>query len=142
MKSFKQKISFFTALSVISVVFLGIICPMKHVSSAVQNHESCFHEELILTGENNSAMTDCMNGKLTFLGNFLVSMPENLISLVVVAIVLAILYSVFPQIYWNIKSLLSRWKILYLNYLSGAKILKNRSFLGWLISVEHPVLIA
>lgn len=144
MKLFLRKISALTILVVASVAILGIVCPMKEVANMSSDHSGCVHSSTILSSTNNQAMSDCMNGKLSFLSSFLVSLPEN--AMFLFTVLLVSIFSVGISQILIIQSdsctLVSRWKMLYLSYFAYTIVLIRRSIFSWLIRTEHPVSIA
>ena len=123
-------------------MFLGIICPMGMVSVTEKAHDGCTGEQ-VFGFSNPSQMGDCMNGKLSFLGNFLVSMPESLMFLVMLAFVLAFVFQ-FRLLREALVELVprSRWRSLYLEYFSEIRVKFLKSFFFWLALVSRPALVA
>jgi hypothetical protein len=142
MNKLKRKISIFTVFTVTMVMFLGLICPMGMVNGSEGAHADCSGGQ-VLGISNPNEMGDCMNGKLGFLGNFLVSMPESLFSLVILAFVLAFVFQ-FGLVKEIFSTLIQkvRWRCLQLVYLNKVKIKFLKTFIFWFTTVSSPVVIA
>jgi hypothetical protein len=113
------------------------------VSANNSEHSACTHSTTFLSQEGDQSMVDCMSGKLSFLSGFLVSMPENIFLIFVAAVVSLIFLNNSLSVLKNTFSIMySRWRVLYLDYFAVAIFLLRKSLIGWLIRVEHPVLVA
>ncbi|MFA6105327.1 MAG: hypothetical protein WC725_01860 [Patescibacteria group bacterium] len=99
----------------------------------------CSHEQsLSVTSQNQ--MGDCMSGKLGFLGSFLVSMPESLFSLIVLAFVLAfVVQSRLVKEIFSALKIKVRWRYLYSVYLNEIRIKFLKTTFFWLTTVSRPV---
>lgn len=142
MIEYKRQISVITIIAVSAVMFLGIICPMTEVGMVGVAHTDCSHVGTVLSSGENQ-MADCMNGKLGFLGSFLVSMPENILSLIALALVLVFVLKLraIKDVYTSLLHRV-RWRSLYLEYQNIVRVSFLRTFYYWLNVVTRPALVA